>query len=141
MPDQTFEMQLDQFAREAAEMAAQFAPAIAEQILDEVLTTGPYWSGRSKASWTLSLDAPITIEAGDVPKKPGGISDSEARERAMATRANLTNFRIGQTIYLSQGTLYLELINSGAHPGSNNVGFVEAALAKFIGLVDMEVSL
>jgi hypothetical protein len=140
MPDQQFELELDRDAAHFFAEAQHFAPQIAEQVLSSLLDNGPYWSGRSKASWVASLESPVTTEAADVPKRPGGIAEGEARERAMATLANLLTFQVGQTIYLTQGTNYLELINSGAHPGSQNVGFIEAALAQFEGLIDLQVT-
>jgi hypothetical protein len=141
MPDLNFETQLDQFMNEFTEQAANFAPAIAEQLLVDILRAGPYWSGRSKASWTLSLGSPMTIEAVDVPKRAGGISEEEAEQTSLATMANLANFRLGEVIYLTQGTAYLEYIETGANQGSQHVGFVAEVLSRYEGLVSMEVSL
>ena len=139
MPDTQFELELDRFAAEFAAEAEAFGPQIAEQLLLDIFQNSPYWSGRSMASWRFSLGEALVEEATDVPKKPGGISAEEAQERSLASVANLASFALGETIFLTQATAYLGLIEAGTHGSS--AGFVAAALVRYIGLIGVDVSL
>lgn len=139
MPDISFELSLDRSLTEFVEQAEFFATNLAEQVLLDILNNSPHWSGRSMSSWTLSLDAPIPFENTSVPKRKGALPQEEAKQISLDTVINIQGMRLGQTIFLQQGTQYLAAIEAGTHGSS--AGFVAAAILKYEGLIGLEVSL
>ncbi len=140
MPDSNFELELDRFNAEFTAEAEAFAPQIAEQLLADILRQAhPYWSGRSMASWVVSLEEAVKQEQTHIPKKAGAISEEEARQISLNTLVNLGAFILGDTIFLTQGTEYLAWIEEGTWGSSP--GFVAAAVSRYYGLVNLEVTM
>ena len=138
MTDHAFELSLDAEFNQFYQEVIYFSTNIAEQLLRDILVGNPYWSGRSKASWVVSLNGPIYYIADDVMKKPAAISEEEADARALATLANLQGFQVGDTIHITQGNMYIALIEDGVHGSS--AGFIAAAVARYQGLGNFTVS-
>lgn len=138
MPDKSFETQLDAEFNQFYQEAIFFSENIAAQLLQDILRGNPYWSGRSKASWVVSLNGPIYYIADDVQKKPGAITAEDAEQRSLATLSSLSNFKVGDTIHITQGNSYIGLIEDGSH--GSNAGFIAAAIARYEGLGNFSVS-
>lgn len=137
MPDRSFELELDAEFNQFYQETLHFSTNIAEQILRDILAGNPYWSGRSKASWVVSLNGPVYYIADDVAKRPGAISAEEAEQRSLATLANLDGFKVGDNINITQGNAYIALIEDGVH--GSNAGFIAAALARYEGLGNFSI--
>ena len=138
LPSEQFSLELDRFGAEFTSEAEAFAPQIAQQILLDIFQNSPYWSGRSMASWRFSLSEPLVEEATDVPKRPGGISAEEAQQRSLGSMTNLASFALGETIFLTQATIYLKWLEDGSRGAS--AGFVAAAVSRYVGMIGMDVS-
>ena len=136
--NQQFFTELDNAIAEFSQQAGAFAVQIATQLFQDIVNGNPYWSGRSKASWVISLNAPIEYIADDVPKRAGGITVSEAEERALATLVNLNGFLVGQTIYITNGNPYVEYLEKGRSKQAPD-GFVALALTRYQGLGNFQV--
>ena len=137
MPDLQFFAEIDSFMAEFVAQAEAFAPNIAGQVLEEIIDTGPYWSGRSKASWVTSVGEPVFYVAEDVAKKANALSAEDAKQRSMATLANIQNAPLGQTIIIANGNPYIDAINSGHSPGYE--GWIDAAVNRFLGTLNVDV--
>lgn len=127
-----FELELDAEFNQFYQEAIFFSKEIAQQLLRDILAGNPYWSGRSKASWVVSLNGPIAYIADDIPKRPGAIAAEEADARALATLSALDSFRVGDTIHVTQGNKYIALIEDGVR--GSNAGFIAQAVARYSGL-------
>jgi len=132
-----FEMELDAEFNQYYTEVVYFSKEIAEQLLKDILAGNPYWSGRSKASWVVSLNGPVYYIADDVPKRAGAIAASEAEGRSLATLSALDSFTVGDTIHLTQGNIYIALIEDGVH--GNNAGFIANAVARYQGLGNFSI--
>jgi len=129
-----FERELDAEVNQHYAESLLFSKEIAAQLLADILRGNPYWSGRSKASWVVSLHGPVHYIADDVAKKPGALPESEADARAMATLASLDSFKVGDTIHITQGNIYIALIEDGVHGvASGHAGFIAAAVNRYQG--------
>lgn len=128
---QKFERELDAEVNQHYAESLIFSREIAAQLLQDILRGNPYWSGRSKASWVVSLHGPVHYIADDVAKKPGALPESEAEARALATLSSLESFRVGDTIHITQGNMYIALIEEGVR--GTNPGFIAAAVNRYLG--------
>jgi hypothetical protein len=137
MPDRSFELELEAEFNQFYQETLHFSTNIAEQILRDILAGNPYWSGRSKASWVVSLNGPVYYIADDVAKRAGAISEAEAELRSLATLSNLVGFQVGDNINITQGNAYIALIEDGLH--GSNPGFIAAALARYEGLGNFSI--
>lgn len=136
MPDRSFELELDaEFARFNEEVL-YFSKNIAEQLLRDILAGNPYWSGRSKASWVVSLGGPVEFIA-DVAKRKGAISEAVADQMALETLKSLENFQVGDNIFITQGNFYIAWIEDGTW--GSNPGFIAAAISRYSGLGNFSI--
>lgn len=127
-----FETELDAEFNQYYQEVVYFSKEIAAQLLRDILAGNPYWSGRSKASWVVSLNGPVVYVADDVPKRPGAIAAEEAEARSLATLSALDAYKVGDTIHVTQGNKYIALIEDGVR--GSNAGFIAAAVARYTGL-------
>jgi hypothetical protein len=133
-----FEMELDAEMNQYYQETLFFSKEIAEQLLRDILRGNPYWSGRSKASWVVSLNGPIHYVADDVPKVPGALPETEADERSLATLGALASFKVGDVIHITQGNKYIAYIEDGVR--GTSAGFIANAVARYIGLGNFTVT-
>ena len=133
-----FEAELDAEFNQYYQETMVFSKEIAAQLLRDILAGNPYWSGRSKASWVLSLNGPVYYIADDVAKVPGALPEMEADARALATLSALDSFKVGDIIHITQGNTYIAYIEDGIR--GTSAGFIAAAVARYQGLGNFTVS-
>ena len=145
MPDKRFEAELDQFMSEFTQEASHFAPQIAEQLLTELIDTGPYWSGKLIASWVVSLNGPVDYSEDSIPNMKGAMPREQAKQAALSTPSYVKDATVGQTIFITNGAkshndiAYTPLVNAGEFGTGNYIGWIDLALVKFQGLIDAQV--
>jgi hypothetical protein len=135
---QKFEAEIDAEMNQYYQETLFFSKEIAQQLMQDILRGNPYWSGRSKASWVVSLNGPVSYVASDVAKKAGALSETEAEARSLATLASLASFQVGDTIHITQGNFYIALIEEGLH--GSTPGFIAAAVNRYMGLGNFTVN-
>jgi len=85
-----------------------------------VASRTPVLSGRAQASWNLSVGGPDTSEKGPTYNRPGNSID--------AGNVNVSGFRLGQNLFISNSIDYIDDLNAGSSSKAP-AAFVEMTLA------------
>lgn len=95
---------------------------LAKNIRTAVAIRNPKRTGRSAASWNLSIGQPNDAKKGrDYDNVPGSIFDGEV---------DVEGFKLGQELHISNDQPYIRRLNAGSSAQAP-AGFVEATVEAF----------
>lgn len=129
----TFFQELAAFESETMLAIQQEVINFARMVLDAVIRGNirVLDTGRSTASWVISADSPSVYVALDVTPL-NSLSPSSARERSLNSLANLSVYRIGADLFITNGNDYIfEIEFEGKSTRKAPEGFVRLALSDF----------
>ena len=138
MVDTNFLNELNIFEQQMIQECEQFARDVAGEILDEITDTNALDTGRCTASWTASVNNPIYNEATDVTEA-NRIGRETAKERSLSTLPNLQQYKLGDTIYLSNGASYVSGIEDGMN-SVRSINFVKLAALQYDSVIDWQLN-
>jgi hypothetical protein len=122
---------LDQFSRRTIRLASRldrsverFVGQVAIAVDREVVLATPVDTGRARANWLPSLNAPNLSAEPNTFSPDGGVSI--ARTVAVANR-----YRLGSKIYITNSLWYIEHLNRGGSPQAPS-GYVGTAIDRGI---------
>lgn len=108
----------------AAEKLDAVARAAAEEVARRVVLKSPVDTGRFRANWNLSFQAPDT-----------STRDSSANDAPARAAAKLTQYRTGQTIYITNGLPYAGRLEFDGWSKQAPAGMVRITAAEFPAIV------
>lgn len=130
MADTQFFAALEAFAALVITESVVYVKAIVAEVLTDIVTETPIDTAGAKASWAVSVGAPVYETAPTVTPQ-ARLSAQEAEARALATLGALGGFRLGDTVYISNGRPYISGLEEGRSQQSSHM--VARALAKQAG--------
>lgn len=111
-----------------SENAAKYVRASAIVIDREVVMTTPVDTGRARSNWLVSLGSPKSGTR--EPYAPGDSGNSGPANAALQMQdaaATIGQYRIGQTIFITNNLPYIQRLNDG-WSAQAPAGFVEQAV-------------
>lgn len=137
MQDAQFFKELDDFMEEVNKECAAFEVEIVGEMLSDICDVNALLTGRCTASWTASSGSPRYRDARDI-NDFNKIDRATAKERSMSTLINIRNHKLGETLYLSNGTDYVSGIEEGVN-SRKSIKFVELTSVKYSHIVQSSV--
>lgn len=137
MQDTQFLKELDDFMLEVNKECEEFGREITAEMLSDLTDQNALDTGRCTASWVASVGTPVYHDAKDITTA-NTMTRDEAKARSMATLSNLAAYKLGQPIFLSNGTDYISGIEDGSN-SAKSVAFVTLTSVKFSPVVDSEI--
>jgi hypothetical protein len=137
MADVQFLAELAAFELLVNQECEQFEIDVASEILDEINDTNPLDTVNSTARWTASLNSPIYDQASDVTES-NRIGRETAKERSLSTLPNINGYKMGDIIYLSNGTNYISDLEAGK--SLQAVNFVKLSALRYEQVIDFQLT-
>jgi hypothetical protein len=136
--DTQFSKELNEFKQQMIQECEQFSKDITHDILEEITDKNALDTGKCTASWVASIGNAEYQEALDVTPF-SRITRGQAKERSMATLSNIESYKLGNTLYLSNGTSYVSGIEDGT-VSVKSILFVSIAANKYSEVIGWRVN-
>ena len=112
--------QIDAIMDELAELTEREVRKLALDVTNNLIASTPVESGLARNSWIPSIGAPVTSSPSEV---------GQAAAAQAAGKASLAGYRLPASIWVSNATPYIRLLNDGSSKQEPS-GFVQRAIER-----------